>query len=122
MAHDFTGVNPAMQAFFPAPMKESKQVPQSVIDCVGEFLGKDNIRWFYWVKRLKGSINCVLKLNFKRKFIPVHPIHLREGMQIRNFMRLLPECKEWTDHDFDDNWVLVIEVLINQWEKKLWKE
>jgi len=36
-------------------------------------------------------------------------IHLREGMQIRNFMRSTPYCKDWThEHDFDDNWIPLI--------------
>lgn len=42
-----------------------------------------------------------------------HPVHFREGMQIRNFMREQPECKGWTDHEYDDNWVKAVEQALN---------
>ena len=35
----------------------------------------------------KGCVFPVLRLNFNRKHIPFHPVGLREGMQIRNWMR-----------------------------------
>lgn len=92
----------------------TKEIPQTLTDKVFNWLGKENIIWFKHIKGLKGEINCVLKLNFKKKHIPVHPIHLREGMQIRNFMRSQEECKGWTDHDFDDSWVSVIENCIKK--------
>lgn len=92
----------------------TKEIPQTLTDKVFDWLGKENIIWFKHIKGLKGEINCVLKLNFKKKHIPVHPIHLREGMQIRNFMRGQDECKGWTAHDFDDSWVAVIENCIKK--------
>jgi len=42
-------------------------------------------------------------------------VHLREGMQIRNWMRQQDECKNWTDIDFDDNWTILIEKTINEY-------
>lgn len=37
----------------------------------------------------------VLRLNFNRKHIPFHPVGLREGMQIRNWMRVnFPEFRK----------------------------
>lgn len=62
-----------------------------ILDKVGAFLGEENIRWFAHVKGLKGRVDANLKLNYKRKHMPIHPIYLREGMQIRNFLRSLPE-------------------------------
>ena len=67
------------------------------------------------MKGLTGSCAPVLKLNQKRKGIPVYPVHLREGMQIRNWMRQQDECKNWTDIDFDDNWTILIEKTINEY-------
>lgn len=37
-----------------------------------------------------------------------HPVHFREGMQIRNFMRTCEECKDWTAHDFDNYWISIV--------------
>jgi hypothetical protein len=76
---------------------------------VGEFLGEEGLRWFGHIKGLKGTCAATLKLNYERKRIPAHPIHLREGMQIRNFLRTLPECKEWDQNQLDDNWSVVVE-------------
>jgi hypothetical protein len=90
---------------------------KSIIDKVGAFLGEENIRWFAHVKGLKGEIDAVLRLNMKRKFLPVHPIHLREGMQIRNFMRGLPECKHWPQDTFEHGWIEVVEELIKRHRK-----
>ena len=57
------------------------------IDALKKYLGEENIRYFRHLKGLTGSVFPVLRLNSKRKFIPVHPVGLREGMQIRNWMR-----------------------------------
>lgn len=47
------------------------------------------------MKGLKGSVFPVLRLNFNRKHIPAHPVGLREGMQIRNWMRAnFPEFRK----------------------------
>jgi hypothetical protein len=88
------------------------EIKLSVVEAVGKFIGPENIRWFRHVKGLKGEVSCVLRLNYKRKHMPGHPIHLREGMQIRNFMRSLPECKGWTQDQLEKGWVEVIEKLI----------
>ena len=90
------------------------EINDSLVNKVFNWLGKENIIWFRHVKNLKGSVNCVLKLNFKRKHIPSHPIHFREGMQIRNFMRGTDECKEWNVSDFDNNWSNVIDKCIEK--------
>lgn len=80
-----------------------------IINKVGEFLGEENIRWFAHVKGLKGRVDCILRLNYKRKHMPTHTIYLREGMQIRNFLRSLSEC---AGADFDSLWIDVINLLI----------
>jgi len=41
-----------------------------------------------------------------------HPVHFREGMQIRNFLRAQKECKGWNDHDLDNNWAILIEAVV----------
>lgn len=62
-------------------------ITQQHIDALRKYLGEENLRYFLHLKGLKGSVFPILRLNFKRKHIPVHPVGLREGMQIRNWMR-----------------------------------
>lgn len=88
------------------------EIQDILVDKVSDWMGIDNIIWFKHVKGLKGTVNAVLKLNFKRKHLPVHPIHFREGMQIRNFMRAQMETQGWSNEDYDNNWSAVIEKCI----------
>lgn len=90
---------------------------QSLVDKIYEWIGEENVRYFKHLKGLTGTVSPVLKLNQKRKFLPAHPVHLREGMQIRNFMRRQPECKNWGDNEFDENWIKVIESCIEKHNK-----
>ena len=62
-------------------------ITQQHIDAFKKYLGEENLRYFRHLKGLKGSVFPVLRLNFIRKGIPYHPVGLREGMQIRNWMR-----------------------------------
>ena len=82
------------------------------------WIGDENLRWFKHLKGLTGSYSPVLKLNQKRKGLPVHPVHHREGMQIRNWMRSHDSCKDWTDNDFDDMWVYLVDSAIKKYETK----
>ena len=34
--------------------------------------------------------------------------HSWNGMQVRNFLRGLKDCKDWTDHDFDHSWIEIV--------------
>jgi hypothetical protein len=83
----------------------------NIADKLIEFLGKDGIRWFGHLKGLTGTCSPVLRLNSKRKGIPVHPVHFREGMQIRNFLRTLKECEEI---NFDDEWCSLVELAVER--------
>jgi hypothetical protein len=78
-----------------------------ITDKLSEFLGKNGISFFKELLETRGKLSVVI---FDGP-IP-HPVHFREGMQVRNFLRSLEECKEWSDEDFDDKWEsLVIKVL-----------
>lgn len=87
----------------------SQTIPASLSQAVFDWMGRENIRWFRLIKHLKGSLDAILKLNYKRKGIPVHPVHWREGMQVRNYLRQRPECKSWTHEEFENGWTFVIE-------------
>jgi hypothetical protein len=47
------------------------------------------------------------------RLIP-HPVHFREGMQIRNWLRESGLCKDWSDHDLDNNWHRVVNKIIEE--------
>lgn len=77
------------------------------------WLGEENVRYFKHLKGLKGAVFPVLKLNMDRKGLPVHPVHLREGMQIRNFLRTkFPELFEMEGDILDDYTINLMEKII----------
>jgi len=82
----------------------TREIPESLVLKIRAWLGPDGIAFFTKLKKKHGEINVVLEDGG----IP-HPVHFREGMQVRNAMRREKECEEWTDHDFDDNWIAVVE-------------
>lgn len=82
-------------------------IPESVITKLKNYLRKDGINFFKDLKDKYGEINCV----YSDGGIP-HPVHLREGMQIRNFLRGLPECKDWSFDFLEDHWVDIVEEAI----------
>lgn len=86
-----------------------------VIDDFYQWFGEENVRYFKHLKGLTGNYSPVLKLNSKRKFMPVHPVHLREGMVIRNWMRGRDEFKDFNDHDFDNNWTKLVELTVEKY-------
>jgi hypothetical protein len=84
-------------------------------------LGTDGISFFHSVREKYGTLNAcwieeehddvknatglarAAKIAQHGRGIP-HPVHFREGMQIRNWLRKQPETKGWTDYDYDDKW------------------
>lgn len=62
-------------------------ITQLHIDALKKYLGEENLRYFQHLKGLTGCVFPVLRLNYNKKHIPIHPVGLREGMQIRNWMR-----------------------------------
>lgn len=77
---------------------------------LAEYIGPKGVRYFQLLHQFHGGIPLVVGLNFQRKGMHAHPIHFREGMQIRNFLRGLPECQDWDEanNDFDDNYLEVL--------------
>ena len=86
-------------------------IEQRHIDAVRKYLGGENLRYFSHLKGLKGEVFPVLKLNYRKNGIPVHPVGLREGMQIRNWMRAnFPEFRHLTQNSIEK----LAEELINK--------
>ena len=86
---------------------------EELADKLYNWIGEENLRYFKHLKGLTGEYAPVLKLNQKRKGIPVHPIHLREGMQIRNFLRENDNHQIINNHD--DEWQNVIDLAIKKY-------
>ena len=103
-----------------------------IVDALRLWLGEDGISFFSEIKERFGAMNVVGALDPDGRVIPAkqareawsktspsvrsllpHPIHLREGMQVRNFLRTLSMCEGWTAHDFDDRWSGLVEMAID---------
>ena len=84
-----------------------KYVLQSIIDKLKEWLGEDGIKFFMDLQEKHNTVSPVLMIDG----IP-HPVHLREGMQVRNFLRTIDECEAWDCHLLDDHWALLVEEAI----------
>lgn len=42
-----------------------------------------------------------------------HPVHFREGMTVRNFLRTITD-NAWTAHEYDNRWADIIEDAIKE--------
>lgn len=69
------------------------------------WLKQEGIDFFKKIKEKHGSVNVV----YEENGFP-HPVHFREGMQVRNFMRMI---LNYTDDEWlDNNWVNLIKQVI----------
>ena len=71
-----------------------------------KYLGKGGIHFFWTLLRLTKTVSPVLRT---KGMIPSHPVHFREGMTVRNWLRDQPECANWTTDDFDNKWADLVE-------------
>lgn len=71
---------------------------------VKKWLGKSGITFFFNLKKKYGSVSPV----YMENGIP-HPVHWREGMQVRNFLR---KHVNWDCHKLDNQWANIIEEAI----------
>ncbi len=81
----------------------------SMIEEFKQWLGQDGISYFRHLKGLTGEYSPVLRLNYERKGIPTHPVHFREGMSIRNWMRTREEYKLLDSEKLDSEWIVLVE-------------
>jgi hypothetical protein len=91
-----------------------KDIPENLISKTIEWLGKEGKDFFTSVYKKYGKLNVVLE------GFPPHPVHLREGMTVRNFMRESNLCEGWSDHDYDDNWekLILLSLKLNDDQKR----
>lgn len=76
---------------------------EETIKRLNEWLGPDGVELFLDYKKSTGTVSPVL---------PMHPVHLREGMQVRNWMRDQPELSNMNQEELDDNWALLVDETI----------
>ena len=84
-----------------------KTISKELVKKTKKWLRETGIEYFQDIKKEHGCIDAV----WNDGGIP-HSVHFREGMQVRNFMRQSKLCKNWTDHDYDNNWITLIEKCI----------
>jgi hypothetical protein len=80
-----------------------RDLPYGLIEDVRKWLGGDGRDLFLTYYKEHGTVSPVLS----GEGMP-HPVHFREGMQVRNFMRKTGLCEDWNAHDYDDNWQEVV--------------
>lgn len=88
----------------PIDLPPAEEFPLSLIKKVHNWLGEEGIAFFKSVQKEHGTILAV----WDEGGIP-HVVHFREGMQVRNYLRMQSECEGWDDHRFDDQWAHVVE-------------
>lgn len=81
-----------------------KEITEELVEKTKEFLGSDGINWFREIKQKHGCIDAC----WNEGGIP-YSVHFNDGMQVRNFMRGTGLCEDWDCHDFDNNWVALVE-------------
>lgn len=91
--------------------RDSDPPPPYLVKALHDWLGEEGRRFFRAIKFAKGGLNVVLR---SKGLIPVYPVHLREGMQVRNFLRTQPVCENWTAHDFDNQWARLTELAMKE--------
>lgn len=88
-------------------------IKEKYVEALKNWLGEENVRWFKHLKGLTGEVFLVLRLNAKRKGIPVYPVHFRDGMKIRNFLRSkFPELQKVEYGEFEEYTVELMEEVV----------
>ena len=87
--------------------REVEIIPKELIGKLRDFLGKGGLDFFQNCRSRYGTISPV----YMDGGIP-HPVHFREGMTVRNFMRESGLCSGWTAEDFDAKWSEAVELAL----------
>ena len=90
-------------------MARQLTITPALIDHVRKFLGETGAEFFAKTKREHGRYDAVYK---EEGAAFPHPVHFREGMQVRNAMRDHPDTQGWSAHDYDDSWVHVVSLCL----------
>lgn len=84
-------------------------VNEEIIENTRRWLGPEGTSFFRGLKEKYGSVAPVYPEPTDPS-LP-HPVHFREGMQVRNFLRQITN-NSWTAQEYDDRWIGIIEKAI----------
>ena len=89
---------------------------QEAVVQLRSFLQEEGTSFFRQIKEEFGTVAAVLPKNhpLNEDGIP-HPIHFREGMQIRNFLRMITN-NEWEFDQYENGWIKLVELAIEEEE------
>jgi hypothetical protein len=87
----------------PPKKKPERDIPEELPRHIRAHLGERGVEFFRKVLEDYGTVHAILDVGG----MP-HPIHFREGMNIRNAMRASGYCDGWTDHELDEYWDRVV--------------
>lgn len=74
-----------------------------------EWLGPEGSVFFSGLMQEHGTLIAVLRIPLDGgRWLP-WPVHLREGMKVRNWLRGQPETKDWDAHKLDDEWANIVQ-------------
>jgi hypothetical protein len=81
------------------------EVTESILIQTKEYLGEGGLQTFVIYYKAEGKVNPILISG---------NVHYKEGKQIRDFLRTLPDCANWTAKDFDNLWSTIITILVKE--------
>jgi len=80
---------------------------EALIEETRRWLGEEGLAFFSKLLEDHGKVDPVLIVG---RQIP-HPVHWREGMQVRNFLR---QHVDWDQEELDNRWTEVVEKCIRR--------
>jgi len=89
-------------------------IPDSLVIKVADYLKPKGIHYFKTLQKIHKTFAPVLRTKLKSGGVLPHPVHFREGMQLRNFLRIQDECKDWSQEELDANWQRVIKRVVQK--------
>jgi ribosomal protein L31E len=92
------------------PKKTLVKYDAELISKLAEWLGEEGISFFRDVVEKHGRVDAV----FMDNHLP-HPVHLREGRKVRNFLR---KHVTWNAIQLDDMWVELVEKVLDRQGQK----
>lgn len=88
-----------------------REIPSQLAEALRVWLGPQGRRFFLDCRAGHGTVSPVLE------GWPPHPVHWREGMAVRNFMRRSGFCEGWTADELDEAWIRAVEMAIMEDER-----
>lgn len=84
------------------------KITDEILDYVDMWLGDDGIQFFNECLRDYGTVSPVIL-----GALP-HPVHFREGMQVRNAIRDSGLAADWVGQDHDNLWSVVVKRILDR--------